>query len=132
MVPPDITKDLEQFFSDYNAAFRTIDGRRIAPFYYAPCLTLRGDGSFLLLQSRQEIEDFFEKVADTYKADGYSTGAFTNLTALHSAAVAPSPRWIGNYSGTTARSFVAGANRITCCGRPRAGGSFFPRFMWAD
>lgn len=54
-----LTKTIEGFFADYNAAFRTIDGRRIAPFYHAPCLTLRGDGSFLLLQTEQDIEDFF-------------------------------------------------------------------------
>lgn len=76
-----LTTTLEAFFTDYNTAFRTIEGRRIAPFYHAPCLTLRGDGSFLLLRERQDIENFFQKVADTYKSDGYSDGAFSNFSA---------------------------------------------------
>ena len=76
-----LTKTLEKFFSDYNVAFRTIDGRRIAPFYHAPCMTLRGDGSFLLLESPPEIEKFFQNVAETYKREGYSDGAFADLDA---------------------------------------------------
>ncbi len=77
-----LTKQVESFFREYNDTFKTIDGRRIATLYHAPSLTLRGDGTFLLLDTQEAIEKFFQKVAETYSGEGYADGAFTNLTVV--------------------------------------------------
>ena len=70
---------VRQFFEDYLRAFDSIDGARIATFYHAPTVTMRGDGSVHCLQSREELQRFFQGVADSYRLDGYSKGRFLKL-----------------------------------------------------
>ncbi len=71
--------DIRDFFKRYNETFLAIDGNRIAAFYCAPTLTMRGDGSIHCLQSREELARFFQNVADSYYRDGWRGGDFRNL-----------------------------------------------------
>ena len=52
--------DLNRFFEQYNEAFASIDGQRIAALYHVPTLTMRADGSIHCLQSREELARFFQ------------------------------------------------------------------------
>jgi hypothetical protein len=74
-----LTEDVTAFFDEYTQAFDSIDGARIARLYYAPCVTMRGDGSIHCLQSQDELRGFFQGVADTYYKDGYRSARFSDL-----------------------------------------------------
>jgi ketosteroid isomerase-like protein len=74
-----LTDDIRGFFEEYNNAFSSIDGTRIAALYYLPTVTMRADGSVHCLQSRDELARFFQAVADTYHREGYRNGRFKNL-----------------------------------------------------
>lgn len=67
-----LEQSVRTFFGEYNGLWSApkIDASRVALFYHAPCLTLRGDGSFHALMTRQEVEAFLQRVADTYKGEG--------------------------------------------------------------
>lgn len=47
-----------------------------------PCVTVRGDGSVLCLQSREELQAFFQKVVDGYYREGFRGGPFVNLDVV--------------------------------------------------
>lgn len=77
-----VFEEIRQFIAAYDAAFQTFDGAKIAPFYHAPCITVRADGSVHSFQTRPEIEKFFAGVAQKYKADGLRGGAFYDLDVV--------------------------------------------------
>ena len=77
---------LDQFVNEYCEAFAHGGGSDIAQFYNAPCLTVRGDGSLHVFAQDQEIEEFFENVVNTYRAEGmtgfgYSAPSISELGA---------------------------------------------------
>ena len=63
--------EVQAFFDQYNEAFASIDGNRIAALYHVPTVTVRGDGSIHCLRSREELAQFFQGVVDTYRRDGF-------------------------------------------------------------
>ena len=79
MTNSELTSDVRAFLDDYNEAFASIDGHRIADLYHLPTVTMRGDGSIHCFQSRAELATFFQGVADTYQRDGYAGGRFDDL-----------------------------------------------------
>ena len=82
MADPAFTDEIRAFLGEYNNAFASIDGNRIAALYHLPTLTMRGDASIHCLQSREELARFFQGVADTYYKDGYRGGTFKNLQVV--------------------------------------------------
>jgi hypothetical protein len=74
-----LTEELSLFFEQYNQAFASIDGERIAALYCVPTVTMRADGSIHCLQSREELARFFQSVAESYRREGYRNGRFKNL-----------------------------------------------------
>ena len=78
-MPASLADEARIFLEDYNRAFASIRGDRIAALYHEPCITVRGDGSVHVLQSRAELALFFQGVADTYHRDGYRNGRFSGL-----------------------------------------------------
>lgn len=82
MADPALTSEIRTFLEEYNTAFASIDGGRIAALYHMPTVTMRGDGSIHCLQSREELARFFQGVADTYYQDGYRGGRFKNLEVV--------------------------------------------------
>jgi hypothetical protein len=77
-----LTEEVGGFFQEYNKAFASIDGGRIAALYFTPTVTMRADGSIHCLQSREELTRFFQNVADTYYREGYRDGRFKNLDVI--------------------------------------------------
>jgi ketosteroid isomerase-like protein len=76
-------KDLvKAFLKDYMDAFIACDGARIAHAYHAPCVTVRADGSIHSFQSENEIQSFFQRLADTYYRDGSRDWKYENLEVL--------------------------------------------------
>jgi hypothetical protein len=82
MADPGLTNEIRAFLEEYNKAFASIEGKRIAALYHMPTITMRGDGSIHCLQSRDELARFFQGVADTYYKDGYRGGRFKNLEVV--------------------------------------------------
>lgn len=82
MADRELTEEVRRFFEEYNDAFASIDGSRIAALYYMPTVTMRADGSIHCLQSREELARFFQGVADTYHRDGYRNGRFQDLDVM--------------------------------------------------
>jgi hypothetical protein len=74
-----LAEEVRGFFETYANTFASIDGAAIAKLYHAPCVTVRGDGSVLCLQTRDEVQAFFQKVADGYYREGFRSGPFVNL-----------------------------------------------------
>jgi ketosteroid isomerase-like protein len=63
-------QEILAFFHQYNEAFASLDGDRIAALYHAPAITVRGDGSVHCLRSHEELARFFQGVVDTYHREG--------------------------------------------------------------
>jgi len=82
MADQPLTEEVRGFFQEYNKAFASIDGGRIAALYYMPTVTMRADGSIHCLQSREELARFFQNVADTYHREGYRDGRFKILEVI--------------------------------------------------
>jgi len=70
---------VESFLRDYVEAFNARDGARIAALYNVPCVTMRADGSIHAFTSQQEIQAFFQRLADTYYRDGSRGWRYDNL-----------------------------------------------------
>jgi hypothetical protein len=77
-----LSESVRNFLAAYIQAFDARDGNQIAILYHAPCVTVRGDGSIHCLQSRGEVQAFFQQVADTYYRDGYRSSRFMNLEVV--------------------------------------------------
>jgi hypothetical protein len=82
MTDQTLTEEVRRLFETYATTFASIDGAAIAKLYHAPCVTVRGDGSVLCLQSREELQAFFQKVADGYYREGFRGGPFVNLEVV--------------------------------------------------
>src|SRR5262249_39429679 len=88
----------EAFIEDYTSAWRLpVDGEKIAEFYNAPCLTLRGDGSFVALQTQSEVIHYFQSIAETYERSGIAQPSFKDLTShrIGSRSALVTETWIG-------------------------------------
>ena len=67
------------FFDAFVEAFSSFSGARIATRYVVPGVALRGDGSIQCLQSREEVERFFQAAVDAYHRDGCRGIRFKDL-----------------------------------------------------
>jgi hypothetical protein len=76
-----LESEMHDFLSRYNESFITFDGEQIAEFYCVPTITMRGDGSIHCFQSREEIVQFFQGVANTYKSEGTKGATINDLVA---------------------------------------------------
>jgi len=49
----------------------TLSGDRVAEFFTVPCAALRGDGSFVGLQTRMEVVGFLQHAIESYLRRGF-------------------------------------------------------------
>ena len=77
-----VRADVTSFFEAFVDAFGTFDGARVAALYGVPHVALRGDGSIQCVQSRAEIERFFQAALDGYARDGCRACRFTELDVV--------------------------------------------------
>jgi hypothetical protein len=112
---------VEAFLKDYVEAFIARHGARIAAFYNVPCVTMRADGSIHAFTSQQEIEAFFQRLADTYYRDGSRAWKYENLevTPLGGRSLIATMDWeMRREDGSAIRrwrqsyNFVAGDGRL--------------------
>jgi ketosteroid isomerase-like protein len=71
--------DVVAFFERYGAEFDRRNWSEYTSFFHEPCLSVRGDGSVKYFQTRAEVRQFFEAVADTWRGEGYIRFAFSDL-----------------------------------------------------
>lgn len=65
--------DEQAFVESYIHAFEALDGNRVGAFYNVPCVTVRADGSTHGFGQRNEIDNFFMSVLETYANEGMTT-----------------------------------------------------------
>jgi hypothetical protein len=82
MIDQALTAEVQGFFEQYNKAFASIDGGRIAARYYMPTVTMRADGSIHCLQSREELAPDSFRMLLKYRGEGYRDGRFNNLEVI--------------------------------------------------
>jgi hypothetical protein len=71
--------EIERFFEAYRNTGES--NKSLAPYYHAPCLTLRGDGSFVSLQSVDDVARFFQTLADTFDSQGLVKFPYKDFSA---------------------------------------------------
>jgi hypothetical protein len=71
--------EIGNFFSDYTKLFDERNGAAIATYYHAPSITMRADASVHVFQTHQDLQEFFQNVAEKYYAEGLRRSTFTNL-----------------------------------------------------
>jgi hypothetical protein len=74
--------EVAAFFDGFVEAFSSFNGARIATLYVVPGVALRGDGSIGCLQSRAEVERFFQAAVDGYYRDGCRACRFRDLDVV--------------------------------------------------
>ena len=74
-----LTSEIKKFLNDYTSAFALVDGAAIARCYHAPSITMRDDGSVHVLETRQQLEAFFQAVAQKYFDEGRQNARFSDL-----------------------------------------------------
>ncbi|MET0487233.1 MAG: hypothetical protein ABW216_16130 [Candidatus Rokuibacteriota bacterium] len=74
--------EVSRFFDDFVTAFCSFSGVSIAALYHVPGVALRGDGSIQCLQSRADIERFFQAAIDAYHRDGCRGIRFKDLDVM--------------------------------------------------
>jgi len=77
-----VPADVVTFFDDFVEAFTSFNGARVAARYLVPGVALRGDGSIHCLQSRAEIDRFFQAAVESYYRDGCRGIRFRDLEAV--------------------------------------------------
>jgi len=74
--------EIAGFFDDFVEAFKSFSGARIATRYAVPGIALRADGSVQCLQTREEVERFFQAAVDSYHRDGCRGIRFKDLDVV--------------------------------------------------
>ena len=72
--------EVGRFLGAYIEAFLSNDGARIAGMYNTPSVTVRADGSVHAFQTIDELQSFFQGLADTYSKAGSKKWKYTNLS----------------------------------------------------
>ena len=87
--------EIGNFFSDYTKVFDERNGAAIATYYHAPSITMRADASVHVFQTRQDLQEFFQNVAEKYYAEGLRRSTFTNLdvNSIGSKSVLATLKW---------------------------------------
>ena len=70
MTTQTLSEEIAGFFDEFAEAFHTWSGARVAARYAVPGVALRGNGSVQWIQSRPEIEQFFQGALDSYRREG--------------------------------------------------------------
>ncbi len=63
--------ELDQLFNEYARTFDSKDWGGFIAHYHEPALSIRGDGSQMLLTDRNEAKEFFQAVASKWASEGY-------------------------------------------------------------
>jgi hypothetical protein len=79
MSDPLQTSEISEFLDSYTKLFDVRDGAAIATYYHAPSISMRADASVHLFQTRRELQEFFQGVADKYYAEGQRRSCFVDL-----------------------------------------------------
>jgi hypothetical protein len=71
--------EISEFLNNYTKLFDARDSATIAKYYHAPSISMRADASVHVFQTREELQDFFQVVADRYYAEGQRRSGFVDL-----------------------------------------------------
>ena len=77
-----VRDEIARFFDGFVEAFGSFTGARVASLYLVPGVAVRGDGSIQAVQSRADIERFFQTALDGYHRDGCRATRFKDLDVV--------------------------------------------------
>lgn len=88
--------EIAAFFDDFNEAFATFDGHRVATKFSLPFLARSSDGSSKVFSHQEELTSYFHQFLDDYRARGCVSCRYQELqvTALGEAVALASVRWL--------------------------------------
>ena len=75
----DIHEQVRKFFDFYALQFDECNWPEFIALYCEPALSVRADGSVKLMNTHAEVLEFFRHVSDTWRIEGYSSFATSNL-----------------------------------------------------
>lgn len=64
--------ELVQYFSSYAATFDARDWDSFIAHYHQPAMSIRADGTVVLLHNHQQASSFFQSVAEKWRQEGYT------------------------------------------------------------
>ncbi|QQS12482.1 MAG: hypothetical protein IPK81_23920 [Rhodospirillales bacterium] len=70
------------FFDQFNDAFASFKGERVAALYHAPGIALRGGGAIDVVPTTRAIATFFQAALDEYHREGARTCAWRDLSVV--------------------------------------------------
>src|SRR5262245_40774625 len=82
MSTAELQREIEGFFDGFVRAFLSFSGASIAALYLGPCVFLTRDGAIECLQTRAEMERYFQAAIDEYRAQGCRDIRFTELEVV--------------------------------------------------
>jgi hypothetical protein len=88
-------EEIAAFFDDFNAAFATFDGSRVAAKFSLPMLARNSEGVSKVFHSQPELARYFQGHLDEYRAMSCVRCQYSELsvTALGSTAALVTVRW---------------------------------------
>jgi ketosteroid isomerase-like protein len=116
----DETSEIREFLNSYTKLFDARDGAAIATYYHAPSISMRADASVHVFQTRRELQEFFQGVADKYHAEGQRRSSFVDLEVkpIGSESVLATLKWqMLREDGSTIRTWPQSYNLIRPNGR---------------
>ncbi|WP_428246541.1 hypothetical protein [Ferrovibrio sp.] len=90
-----LRREAAAFFDQFVTNFASFNGPRVVSLYAVPGLAIRSDGAVQVLQSRPDLEAFFQRALDGYAALGCCTCRYHDLavTPIGSRAMLSSVTW---------------------------------------
>jgi len=75
-------QDMINFFKRYQFEFDQQNWTSFAALFHEPAMSVRADGSVMLIQTHADGERLFKSVANAWRAEGYARFEMENFEAL--------------------------------------------------
>jgi hypothetical protein len=116
----ELAPHVNKLFDNYTKVFDAVDSAGIAACYHTPSISMRGDASVHVFGTRQELEEFFQDVAQKYRDSGLAKSRFAVLSIepIGSKSALVTVQWTHLRSdGSTIRAWKQSYNLICLDGR---------------
>ena len=75
----EVTIEAKEFFTKYRTAFDKGNMDEFCMFFNEPFLSVRADGTIQSLATNKEAKDFFSKVIELWKKEGYQSFSISDF-----------------------------------------------------
>lgn len=78
----EIHRKIMSFFDDFNDAFATFDGRRVASKFSFPFLARNSEGTSTVFSNEAELSQYFQKYLNAYRQQGCVVCRYADLRVV--------------------------------------------------